>query len=149
MTNQQAASGRSQAYPGEHLGLPEAGTGSIAGWSRRFVALLIDWLLCSLIAIGFFYHPVAGHASAVLSQPRLWTPAVFAVQDFLFTATMGITIGKRLLGLRVIRLDGKPVGFGPALIRTVLLVLVVPAMIMDRDLRGLQDKAAGTVVVRM
>jgi len=30
----------------------------------------------------------------------------------------------------------------------VLLMLVVPAMMMDRDLRGLQDKAAGTVVVR-
>jgi hypothetical protein len=25
---------------------------------------------------------------------------------------------------------------------------VVPAIMMDRDLRGLQDKAAGTIVVR-
>ena len=60
----------------------------------------------------------------------------------------GFTIGKRLTRLRVIRLDGhQPVGFSRALIRTVLLMLVVPAMIMDRDLRGLQDKAAGTVVI--
>jgi len=149
VTNQQAARGSQQAYPGEHLGLPETGTGSVAGWSRRFAALLIDWIICSLIAIAFLYHPPAGHPADVFVQPRAWTPAVFAVEDILLTATAGFTIGKRLLGLRVIRLDGMPVGFGRAAIRTVLLVLVVPAMMMDRDLRGLQDKAAGTVVVRM
>jgi len=149
VTNQQAASGGTQqVYPGEHLGLPESGPGSIAGWSRRFGALLIDWLICSLIAIAFFYHPAAGHAANVFVQPRAWTPVVFLAQDWLLTATAGFTIGKRLTGLRVIRLDGRqPVGFGRALIRTVLLMLVVPAMIMDRDLRGLQDKAAGTVVI--
>jgi hypothetical protein len=27
-------------------------------------------------------------------------------------------------------------------------MLVVPAMMMDRDLRGLQDKAARTIVIR-
>src|SRR5580692_4181057 len=148
VTNQQAASGGTQqVYPGEHLGLPESGPGSIAGWSRRFGALLIDWLICSVIAVAFFYHPQAGHAASVLAQPRLWTPVVFGVEDFLLTALTGFTIGKRLLGLRVVRLDRRPVGLW-ALPRTLLLMLVVPAMIMDRDLRGLQDKAAGTVVVR-
>ena len=148
MTNQQAASSDDEAYPGEDLGLPEFGAGSVAGWSRRLGALLIDWLVCSLIAIAFLYHPTLGHPADVLVRPRPWTLAVFGVQDFLLTATTGFTIGKRLTGLRVIRLDGKPVGFAMALVRTVLLMLVVPAMMMDRDLRGLQDKAARTVVVR-
>lgn len=134
-------------YPGRNFGLPEFGPGSVAGWSRRFGALLIDWLACSVIAVAFFYHPQAGHAASVLSQPRLWTPVVFGVQDFLLTALTGFTIGKRLLGLRVVRLDGHPVGLW-ALPRTLLLMLVVPALMMDRDLRGFQDKAAGTVVVR-
>lgn len=146
MSNQQAAAG-SDFYPGQTLGLPEFGSGSVAGWSRRLGALLIDWLACSLIAIALFYHPHVGHAGSVLTEPRLWTPAVFAVEDFLLTALTGFTIGKRLLGLRVVRLDGRPVGLW-ALPRTVVLMLVVPAMMMDRDLRGLQDKAAGTVVVR-
>ena len=146
MTNQQTAAG-AEVYPGQYYGLPESGPGSVAGWSRRLVALLIDWLACSVIALAFFYHPTAGHAADVLSQPRLWTPAVFAVEDFLLTALTGVTIGKRLLGLRVIRLDGRPVGLR-AFVRTLLLVLVVPAMMMDRDLRGLQDKAAKTIVVR-
>jgi uncharacterized RDD family membrane protein YckC len=148
VTNQHAASSQAEAYPGEHLGLPEFGPGSVAGWSRRFAALLIDWVVCSLIALAFLYHPASGHAANPFVEPRLWTLLVFGIQDFVLTATLGFTIGKRLTGLRVVRLDHRPVGFGRALARTVLLMLVVPAMIMDRDLRGLQDKAAGTIVVR-
>ena len=151
MTNQQApisnAAG-SAFYPGQQFGLPEFGRGSVAGWSRRFGGLLIDWLVSSVIAIAFFYHPQAGHAASVLSQPRLWTPAVFGVQDCLLTAFTGFTIGKRLTGLRVVRLDGRPVGLPRAFVRTLLLMLVVPAMMMDRDLRGFQDKAAKTIVIR-
>ncbi len=135
-------------YPGQDFGLPESGRGSVAGWSRRFAALLIDWIACSLIALAFFYHPQAGHAASVLVQPRLWTPAVFGVEDWLLTALTGFTIGKRLVGLRVVRLDGQPVGLLRAFARTLLLMLVVPAMMMDRDLRGLQDKAGRTVVIR-
>lgn len=154
MSNQRAANGQAtgsedEGYPGQQLGLPELGPGSVAGWSRRLGALLIDWIACSLIATAFFYHPSAGHAASVLEQPRLWTLAIFGVEDCLLTAFTGFTIGKRLLGLRVIRLDGRPVGLIPALFRTVLLMLVVPTLMMDRDLRGLQDKAAKTVVVRI
>ncbi len=148
VTNQHAAVSH-EFYPGQQFGLPEFGPGSAAGWSRRLGALVIDWIVCSLIAIAFLYHPQAGHAATVLSEPRLWTPAVFGVQDALLTGLTGVTIGKRLLGLRVIRLDGHPVGLPRAFARTLLLMLVVPAMIMDRDLRGLQDKAAGTAVVRI
>ncbi len=114
MTDQQTAAG-AEVYPGQYYGLPEAGPGSVAGWSRRFGALLIDWLACSVIAIAFFYHPATGHAANVLSQPRLWTPVVFGIQDWLLTALTGITLGKRLLGLRVIRLDGRPVGLARAI----------------------------------
>jgi len=148
VTNQQTAHSEPEAYPGQDLGLPEFGPGSVAGWSRRLGALIIDWFICSLIALAFFYHPVDGHTSNALVQPRLWTLAVFALQDVVLTATIGFTIGKRLTGLRVIRLDGRPVGFPRALARTALLMLVVPTLVMNRDLRGLQDKAAGTVVVR-
>jgi len=33
-------------------------------------------------------------------------------------------------------------------LRTLLICLVIPAVIWDRDGRGLQDRAAGTVVVK-
>jgi uncharacterized RDD family membrane protein YckC len=58
-------------------------------------------------------------------------------------------VGKRILSIRVVRIDGRPVGLGWALVRTVLLLLVVPALIADRDLRGLHDRAANTIVIRI
>jgi uncharacterized RDD family membrane protein YckC len=56
----------------------------------------------------------------------------------------------RLIGIRVTRASapGAVPGFLGAAIRTALLVLVLPAVLMDRDGRGLHDKAAGTIVVR-
>jgi uncharacterized RDD family membrane protein YckC len=49
----------------------------------------------------------------------------------------------------VVRLDGRPVGLLWSLVRTLLLVLVIPALVWDRDYRGLHDRAAGTVVINV
>ena len=123
-------------YPGEKFGLPEEGPRSVAGMGRRVGALLIDWAICTLIAVALFHD-------------QYWTLAVFAVQDYLLTALTGLTIGKRLAGIRVVRLDGKPVGLLWGLVRTVLLLTVIPPLVTDRDLRGLHDRAANTIVVRL
>jgi len=96
---------------------------------------VIDWLICEVIALAAFHN-------------QYLTIAVFAVEVYLLTATTGFTVGKRLLGLRVVRLDGKPVGFVWSLVRTLLFLAVIPALIMDGDQRGLHDKAANTVVIR-
>jgi uncharacterized RDD family membrane protein YckC len=74
---------------------------------------------------------------------------VFGVEVWLLTALTGFTVGKRLTGIRVIRLDGRPVGLWWSLVRTVLLLTVIPPLVYDRDLRGLHDKAANTAVVRI
>ena len=50
--------------------------------------------------------------------------------------------------MRVARLDGKPVGLGWSLVRTILLLCVVPPLVIDSDRRGLHDKAANTIVIR-
>ena len=126
----------SSRFPGEELGVPEQGPRSVARMGRRLAALVIDWLLCTVIAL-----------SALHSQ--YWTIAVFAAEVYLLTALTGFTAGKRLLGMRVVRLDGKPVGLFWALVRTVLLVLVIPPLVTDGDLRGLHDHAANTVVLRI
>ena len=127
--------GDPEKYPGEQFGLPEHGPRSVAGLGRRLLALLIDWLACTAVAVAIFHS--AG-----------WTLVVFAIEDYVLTALTGFTLGKRLLGLRVARLDGRPVGFLWALVRTVLLLTVVPPLISDRDLRGLHDRAANTIVIR-
>jgi uncharacterized RDD family membrane protein YckC len=131
----QAASG-SPAYPGERFGLPEDGPRSVAGMGRRLLALFIDWLLCMIISLAAF-------------RTQYWTLAIFAGETWLLTAFSGFTAGKRLLGLRVARLDGRPVGLGWALVRTLLLLAVIPPLVTDRDLRGLHDRAANTVVIRV
>ncbi|HVR00088.1 MAG TPA: RDD family protein, partial [Mycobacterium sp.] len=38
-------SGRRAGYPGESLGLPERGPGSLARMGRRLAALMLDWLI--------------------------------------------------------------------------------------------------------
>jgi uncharacterized RDD family membrane protein YckC len=130
------SSGTASTYPGQDLGLPETGPGSVAGVGRRLGAVFIDWLLSELIAI-------------TLLHQQYWTIAVFGVEVFLLTALTGFTVGKRLTGIRVARLDGRPVGLQWSLLRTVLLLTVIPPLVYDRDLRGLHDKAANTVVIRI
>jgi len=54
-----------------------------------------------------------------------------------------------LFGLRVARLDGKAfVGVPRAVVRTVLLFLVVPAVVTNTDRQGLHDRAVDVVVLR-
>jgi uncharacterized RDD family membrane protein YckC len=127
-------------YPGERLGLPETGRGSVSGMARRVGAIFIDWLLCTLLVVVAIRPP---H-----SQVEWWTLAIFAAQDAIFTALTGLTIGKVVLRIRVARLDSRFVG-GWALIRTLLLLTVIPPLIVDQDVRGLHDRAANTVVVRL
>jgi uncharacterized RDD family membrane protein YckC len=76
------------------------------------------------------------------------TLVVFALMQFLLVSTLGYSVGHRVLGLQVRRLDGQYVGLWRSLIRVLLILLVIPATIWDGDNRGLQDKAAGTVLVR-
>ncbi len=141
----QAPESRS-AYPGERFGLPQNGPRSVAGMGRHVGALLIDWFACMLIAFAAL-HPRALD-TATFSHLQSWTLAVFAIETYVLTALTGLTLGKRLVRIRVARLDGKPVGFVWSLVRTLLLLAVIPPLVTDRDLRGLHDRAANTIVIR-
>ena len=139
-----AVIGTDQDYRGQRLGLPESGPGSVAGFGRRFVALVIDWLACLLLVRLFLPHIDYGTPDSSLA-----TLGFFLAELTLFTWLVGASFGQRLLGLAVVRLDG---GGGPGLVRALLrslqVCLVVPAVIWDRDSRGLHDRSMGTVVVR-
>lgn len=135
------------SYPGERLGLPEKGPRSIARPGRRIVALLIDYLAATIIATGFLgFDQFALPHEAGLTQfaPML----VFALMQIVFIPTIGGSPGHRLLGMRIARLDGSWVGLWRPLVRTLLLVLVIPAVVWDSDQRGLHDKAVGFVLIR-
>jgi hypothetical protein len=136
LTASPSATGKAAAYPGQRFGLPERGSGSVASMPRRVLALTIDWLLSMLIAYW-------------LTHSQFWTIVVFAIETYVLTATTGFTVGKRLLGIRVMRTNGGLVGFRWALVRTAILLTVIPPLLTDRDLRGLHDRAADTIVVRL
>jgi uncharacterized RDD family membrane protein YckC len=136
-------------YPGKQFGLPKDGPSSAAPMGRRLIALIVDWLLCYLIASSIVRHNVFAAGDAHYEQAQLLTLLLFIVEVYLLTAISGLTVGKRLLGLRTIRTDGSRPGFKWAALRTLLLVCVVPACLTDRDLRGMHDRASDTIVVRL
>jgi uncharacterized RDD family membrane protein YckC len=131
------ASDTASAYPGERLGRPETGSGSVGRVGRRLLGIVVDWALASLVAAAF------------LPQIRAFGPVlVLFLVHTLLVGTAGYSVGHRLVGLRVEAVDGGPAGIGRAALRSLLLCLAVPALIWDRDQRGLHDQLAGTLVVR-
>ncbi|MDF9872813.1 putative RDD family membrane protein YckC [Streptomyces avidinii] len=129
-------------YRGERLGLPREGPGSVAPLGRRFGALFVDWAVSMLIAYGLFAR---GDQQAAGN----WALGVFLVMSLLTVGTVGSTPGKRILGLRVIAEDGGRLGAVRVALRSVLLLLVIPAIVWDRDSRGLHDRLARAVQVRI
>ncbi|MEU3277057.1 RDD family protein [Streptomyces antibioticus] len=129
-------------YRGEQLGLPEHGPGSLARPGRRLGALAVDWGLCLLIAYSLItdgYTPSTSN----------WTLLVFLVTSLLTVGTVGFTPGKRLFGVRVVSADTGTVSPLRSALRSMLLCLAIPALIWDRDGRGLHDRLARTVEVRI
>jgi uncharacterized RDD family membrane protein YckC len=138
------APGDPDTYAGERLGLPAEGPRSVAGFGRRLGAIFVDWIIALLII-----SPTTGHRPFTPGSNSVWTPGVLAAEYLVLVSLIGCTIGMRLFGIGVMRLDGQRVGFMWVVVRTLLLLLVVPAVIYDRDRRGLHDKAADCVVVRL
>ncbi|MGV9193091.1 RDD family protein [Microbacterium sp. MC2] len=134
-------------YPGERLGRPDSGSGSVARFGRRIVALIIDYAAATLIATAFFGYDqfaLPADAGVTMFSPLI----VFAILQVLFIPTLGGSPGHRIMGLRLEMLHGGWPGLWRPIVRTLLLVVVIPAVIWDADQRGLHDKAAGTILVR-
>jgi uncharacterized RDD family membrane protein YckC len=129
-------SAQSSDWPGRHFGLPATGPRSIARFGRRLAAFAIDVALGALISYAFFNYD------------RWASLAVFAVLQIVFLMLLSGSIGHLLLGMRVVPLASGWIGVWRPIVRTVLLSLLVPALIADRDRRGLHDRLAGTVLVR-
>lgn len=129
-------------YRGQQLGLPEEGPGSIARPGRRMGALAVDWALCMVIAYGLITD---GYSQATGN----WALLILLVLSVLTVGTIGSTPGKRIFGLRVASVNGGRLGFLRVVVRSVLVCLAIPALIWDRDGRGLHDRLSGAVQVRI
>jgi hypothetical protein len=137
-------------FPGQRLGLPKAGVGSLVGVGRRIVALFVDWF----IAYGLATLAVT---VGLVSSPRFFgsqigstaVMGVWLVIGVLSVRLFGFTPGQYALGVRVASVDRRMnVGTGRALSRGLLVAFVVPALFTDGDGRGFQDRLTGTAIVR-
>jgi uncharacterized RDD family membrane protein YckC len=152
---------------------PQPGTttgpsGPRAGFWRRFVAVLVDGLLLGVVqalvnlifgvdAFGFSYgfnadtlgvetHPVANLLN--------WAAQV-GYYTYFEGAAAGQTLGKKLLGIRVIDFrTGGPLGYGTAALRWLCRILSgIPCglgyfwMLWDKEKQTWHDKLTNTVVV--
>lgn len=138
-----AAGVTDEPYPGQTLGLPESGRGSLASWRARVAALIADWAASMVLAVALFGVGVLRE-----SGWRSWTIlAIFFVQKAVLTALAGGSFGQLLARIGIFRLDGRPLGFARSIARAAMVSLVVPAVVIGAERRGLDDLALGTVVV--
>lgn len=131
-----------QRWPGERLGLPATGPRSIARLGRRIGALVIDWAVASLLSLAFF-------AKEPWQTDPLITLALFAGLQVLFLLILNGSFGHLLLRMRVVPVQGGYLGLWRPFVRTALLCLGIPALIWNKDQRGVHDMAAGTMLVRV
>jgi hypothetical protein len=111
---------------------------------RRIAALFADWMIAYGLAALAMTVGVGTKATLSTTILVIWF-VLGAVSVRLFS----FTPGQFALGLLVVPVDGRQhVGFGRALVRGVLIAVVIPALITDTDMRGLQDKVTNTAVVR-
>ena len=123
-------------YPGQRIGLPQSGTGSIATFGRRVAALAIDLAAASLIGFAFF-------------DGSPWASNItFALLQIVFIPTLGGSPGHRIMGMYLARVTGGWTGLWRPIVRTALLFLIIPAVVSDEDHRGIHDKVAGLVLLR-
>lgn len=120
----------------------------LASIGTRFAAIAIDSILLGIVA-GILF---AGLQETSLIFDILVTAAY---QWFFLTSWDGQTPGKRLMGIRVVKLDGSRVTGTDALIRAVGYFVNTMAMMIgwlwafiNPDNRGWHDLFAGTVVIK-
>lgn len=115
-----------------------------AGFGRRLAALTIDWFASLGIAVLVFRQYAYGSGDSMIA-----TVVVFYVEIVFFTLFIGASFGQKILGLRVVNMLGGRLPAWRIAVRTLLILLVVPALVIDSDGRGLQDRFVGSRVIRV
>lgn len=131
-----------QDYPGQLLGRPGSGPGSVARIGPRLLAFVLDWYLCwGLLAL-------SGYGSSSVQDSALLLILVWFYQLLTFSL-LGHTLGQFLFGMQVQTLDGRPINWLIGLLRSSLIMLVIPVLMMDSNQRGLHDRIRGSILVKI
>lgn len=141
----------------------------LAGIASRAAALFIDTVILVLLLLAETFAAVlifSAMGENMTDVVAIWVIAITAVIGFITAWSYfvllevlrnGRTVGKRALGIRVVRDDGGRVGVMDSIIRNIMrLVDMLPgyyavglvAVLFSANNKRLGDMAAGTVVVR-
>ena len=119
-----------------------------------FFVLLVLYFLLGYAMSGAFTFQYSGAAAFPFLGSYL---LIFLLYYIVLEGSMGQTIGKKLLKIKVVRENGEACGFGPAIIRTILrlvdalpLLYIIGMILISRSdkKQRLGDCVAKTVVVK-
>ena len=155
---------------------PQLPPGELSGWWRRVGASLVDNVLVLLACALIFFITWAGSGDEAVAAVSAWAGYV-TISLFLYGLVYapffmkrpgernGQTLGKQALGIRVVRLDGKPMNYGTGALRewvartlifqlAAAFLFALPTLLdllwplWDERNQSLHDKIATTVVMR-
>ena len=115
-------------------------------------------IIATIVRLSTVFTQGLGQASSVMTGNALGAGdregahkrgVTFFALSALMVGFFGRSPGHWIMGLQVQTMNGRPAGFGRAAVRSLLICLVVPPLVVDEDHRGLHDRAVGTVLVRV
>jgi uncharacterized RDD family membrane protein YckC len=143
---------RSQA--GQQLQGLRAGFVSRAVASGTDVVLVLCIYVVGVVLVGIAWDLFFSDSISVAAPPHWLSEFLVWVLLVVYLTggwcSTGRTLGKQMLGLRVVRSDGAPLRFWRALFRAVLCASFFPVLLLalvSRRNRGLEDVAFGSVVI--
>lgn len=138
----------------DHTFTPEFGYG---GFWRRFTANLLDGLIISIISLSISYtfkHTTAvGGVSGSNTIPGTILGIFYVI--FFWAYQNGQTIGKKLVGLRIVKESGQPLDLPTAITRYIgyllscaVLCIGLISVAFNPKKQGWHDKLANTLVIK-
>lgn len=132
----------------------------LTAWSLdKILVAILQILLGSLLYLAGSSLVPAPHADPAKTAELVWlfTLALNGVYYVFFTGYLGQTPGKMALRIRVIRSNGRPIGYGRAFIReipgkfisAILFGIGYLMVAFDEQKQGLHDRLADTYVIKL
>ena len=127
----------------------------LASRGQRFGAFLVDLVISIIVgAVGFMIGSAIGDLGQTLNSVF---GIVYWIIVLIMVATRGQSPGKIAIGIKIVKMDGTPVGFGTTLLReiigkiisAIILLLGYIWILFDGQRQGWHDKIASTYVVKV